>query len=35
MRYLSFEKYDSISVLQMPDNVLAAALSMALLASGI
>jgi uncharacterized protein with GYD domain len=33
--YLSFGKYDSISVLQMPDNLSAAALSMALLASGV
>ena len=33
--YLSFGEYDSIAVIQMPDNVSAASLSMALLASGV
>jgi uncharacterized protein with GYD domain len=33
--YLSFGKYDSIAILQMPDDVSASALSMALLASGV
>lgn len=33
--YLSFGKYDSIAILEMPDNVSSAALSMALLASGV
>ena len=33
--YLSFGDYDSIAVLQIPDNISAASLSMALLASGV
>jgi len=33
--YLSFGDYDSIAVIQMPDNISAASLSMALLASGV
>ena len=33
--YLSFGKYDSMSILDMPDNISAAALSMALMASGV
>ena len=33
--YLSFGKYDSMAILEMPDNVSAASLSMALLASGV
>ena len=33
--FLSFGDYDSIAILRMPDNVTAASLSMALLASGV
>ena len=33
--YLSFGKYDSMAILDMPDNVSASSLSMALLASGV
>jgi uncharacterized protein with GYD domain len=33
--YLSFGKYDSIAILEMPDNISASGLSMALLASGV
>ena len=33
--YLSFGKYDSMAILQMPDDISASALSMALLASGV
>jgi uncharacterized protein with GYD domain len=32
--YLSFGEYDSMGVLELPDNISAAALSMALMASG-
>ena len=33
--YMAFGDYDSIAILEMPDNVTAAALAMALLASGV
>ena len=33
--FMAFGDYDSIAILQMPDNVSAASLSMALLASGV
>ena len=33
--YMAFGDYDSIAILKMPDNVTAASLSMALLASGV
>ena len=33
--YMSFGDYDAIAILEMPDNVTAASLSMALLASGV
>ena len=33
--YLSFGEYDSMAILEMPDNISAASLSMALMASGV